>query len=473
MRSWLLCLAFFLLLISESREQEQIGFHTASFDNNGNIEAWTSPFRAASMLVNFYRQTCKTDRHGYPVFVVNTFLNENCSFTDNPQIIPGTHLGMGLLSFVKYAELLMLPDNPLLNTISDLNSTALLEFSIDTAMHMADYLVRQSLTPVSGSFASVVRSSGVNVDFPLTTSAQADIAFGRDCTEPDKAGIAGHALVYLYQFVVAHNLTEQLPLAQQGLDLAVHIAKVLASTMTNGTKSSSPWGFRVDSVTGEVHQKKSANMAFILRLFQDVTDTVPEVDLTAAYKTLWQWISTVQIPAPFDPRQSLWVNFYEDILDFEENDRSSWAPLELARYLLEQQDNLDANWQQHVETLFDFALTYFAQSRTGNVTVLGEQDHDHKIWGGTCSKLASVAAHWASVGGPSYFGVMASNLLNYMTYFVDSDGTPSALLDTASPQPKMGWQQDSLTDVLHNYCETISFLNLKPSQRLHSHRGAK
>jgi hypothetical protein len=155
------------------------------------------------------------------------------------------------------------------------------------------------------------------------------------------------------------------------------------------------------------------------------------------------------------------VNFYEDILDLEGTDRSSWAPLELARFLMEVQDRVDPDWVAHSSQLVAFALTYFGQSRPGNTTVLGEQDGDHKLWGGTCSKLASVAALWSATQGPAYFRVMAQNLLNYMTYFIADSGAPSALLDTRSPQPLMGWQQDSLTDVLHNYVDAIAILSGK------------
>lgn len=63
----------------------------------------------------------------------------------------------------------------------------------------------------------------------------------------------------------------------------------------------------------------------------------------------------------------------------------------------------------------------------GNVTIMGEQDFDHKPWGGACSKLPAVAAMYACVGGPAYYRKMAEIALNWMTYFVDVDGCPTAL----------------------------------------------
>lgn len=457
----LLCLSLFSASIAQ-QSSTPIGFYNGTFDSSGNILPHVAPLRAASLLVRFYQTACPLGRHGYPVFVTSTFLDADCRDRDNPQIIPGTHLGMGILSFLQYAQLLRaVSGSPLSAPIADLNPPALLNFSVSAALSMADYLLRQSLTPQTGVFAGIPRSSGINLDFPLRESAQADVAFGINTTEPDKAGIAGYALLRLAEFFASASAPDEQEAAEKAFGMAVHIARTLAQAMRNGTAQSSPWGFRVNSVTGEVYQRKSANMAFILRLFfalsqrEDVGG-----EFQGPFRALWAWVAGYQIPSSLQesPSESLWVNFYEDILDLKETDRSSWAPLELARFLMEAQDRVDPDWQQHVAQLFSFALSNFAQQRPGNVTVLGEQDGDHKIWGGTCSKLASVAAMYSLVGGPAYFGVMAKNLLSYMTYFVDPQGVPSALLDTKSPQPLMGWQQDSLTDVLHNYAVAIDIL---------------
>src|SRR5947209_8247162 len=84
---------------------------------------------------------------------------------------------------------------------------------------MGDYIIDQTLTPNRGPYASFTRSTGTltldtffsfgfwrNDDvyvglvgiFPLNSSSQGDIHFTPNTIEPDKGGIAGYALLLLY-----------------------------------------------------------------------------------------------------------------------------------------------------------------------------------------------------------------------------------------------------------------------------------
>lgn len=172
---------------------------------------------------------------------------------------------------------------------------------------------------------------------------------------------------------------------------------------------------------------------------------------------LWAWMLKFQLPAPLDPKQNMWVGFFEDMIDFDQIDRNSWAPLEVARYLIERKETLDPQWQHHTLQLMQFALSLFSQQRPGNVTVMGEQDYDHKPWGGANSHLGAVATMFACAGGPSYFKQMGINNLNWMTYFVRQDGCPQALSDGVATSCG-GWQQDASTDVIHNYMDALNAL---------------
>jgi hypothetical protein len=58
--------------------------------------------------------------------------------------------------------------------------------------------LNETLTPDLGPYNLFPRSTGINLFFPLETSAQADALYGPETIEPDKGGIAGYALVMLY-----------------------------------------------------------------------------------------------------------------------------------------------------------------------------------------------------------------------------------------------------------------------------------
>jgi len=410
-----------------------IGFHTAIFDDNGNLLPWLSWEDAVELEMNWYLN-CPIEDYGYPVFVYNTFMNGYYEW-DGFVIIPGMQDGMGIISYVKYFEYTGRTNHQVL----------------EWAKLMASYILNQTLTPNEGPYANFPRSSGLNMAFPLDVSAQADVLFGPDTIEPDKGGIVGYALLLLY------NATQD----SAYLDAAVSIAKILTANMIKGDENNAPFPFRVNSKTGAGFQSKNGNMVYILRLFNTLADMgIPTMDQYG--DQLWNWILNYQIPSPVNATESLWVGFFEDQIDLDEVDRNSWCPLETARYLIERKDRLDPDWMQHAEQLIVFALDLFSASRTGNVTVMGEQDFDHKPWGGANSKLGGVASMYACAGGPSYYKQMGINNLNWMTYFIDNDGCPTDKSDGVSTQDNRGgWQEDAHTDVIHNFVDAMNALNGK------------
>ena len=63
---------------------------------------------------------------------------------------------------------------------------------------LADYLLLWASTPANASWAwpGVVRSTGLNLEWPLVTAGQSDLLSGVDCIETDKVGLAGWALLF-------------------------------------------------------------------------------------------------------------------------------------------------------------------------------------------------------------------------------------------------------------------------------------
>lgn len=246
------------------------------------------------------------------------------------------------------------------------------------------------------------------------------------------------------------------------LGQALRNARALAAAQRDGNATHAPWPFRVDSVTGTGFSRKSCNIVFPLRLFELLVDLgFPEFSPFA--ERLWHWIVTFQLASnASDPAQSLWVGFYEDMVDPAETNRNAWCPLETARYLIEKRRMRDpAQWRTRVQRLLDASLHLFGLSRPGNVTLIGEQDKDHKPWGGTCSKLPAVAALYACAGGPPRYRRMAELALSWLTYFTDTDGCPAALLDAqdGAAAVRGGWQEDAHTDVVHNWIDTLDAMS--------------
>ena len=131
--------------------------------------------------MRFYRG-CPRD-HGYPRFGYVTFLDRNwIPHPNRTDTIPATQLGMGILSYLKYAAWFPAAAAP----------------SLSTARALGDYLTNESLTPNAGKYPAFTRSTGTRERFPLPPDAgsQGDRPFE---IEPDKGGIAGYALVSLFE----------------------------------------------------------------------------------------------------------------------------------------------------------------------------------------------------------------------------------------------------------------------------------
>jgi len=407
-----------------------VGFHPAVYGADGKLEPWTSWIDAVDREMDFYLRA-PLNEHGYPAFVYITFMNDDYT-PYRPDAIPCTQVGMGILSYLKYWE------------YKGKSNAKVLQW----ARKMGDYLVKETLTPDEGPWPRFTRSTGINTDFPLKSSAQGDLKYGPNVIEPDKGGIAGYALVKLY------DATKD----QRYLDQALHNADLLAKNMRPGDAARSPWPFRVDSVTGQHWGERSGNMVYILRLFDELIAKGHE-RYEAPRAALWDWIRTFQFAAPEGRDASLWIQFFEDMT--EEDNRNSWAPLNMARYLIEKKEALDPDWKAHAGQCIEFAIEHFGIEKPGGVLAMGEQDTDPRPWGGACSTLGGVAAMFYAAGGGDRYKEIAYRNLTWMIYHIDKDGCPAH--QTGDDKLRRGgWQEDCHTDVIHNF---IDALNAVPEWR--------
>jgi hypothetical protein len=396
-----------------------IAGHTVEFDAQGRLRPWCAWTTALDLQMHFYRQ-CPRD-HGYPLFACETFLDSSWTpIASRTDIIPATQNGMGILSYLKFLELR-----------GERQSGCLA-----IARLMGDYLTKEVLTPDQGRYPAFTRSTGRRGQFPQPPDcgSQSDRPFE---IEPDKGGIAGHALVRLYEATGERGYLTQ----------ALHNARVLAAEQQQGDAAHSPWPFRVDYRSGEGRGPISGNMTYILRLYDQLLTHGFE-EFSDPRRLLWQWIRRYQLPSASSDG-ALFAQFFEDH-DTPTN-RSAWAPLNLARYLLEKRQSLHSEWYSACGALIEFVRANFTHQECG-ITVCHEQDEDHQAWGGVNSTYGAVLAMYARAGGSQSLADEARQVLNFTLYSIDELGRPRDLFSNAQPG---GWQEDAHTDVIHNFVDAL------------------
>ena len=400
----------------------KIDNHVARYDERGQLLPWISWAEAIDREMQWYLR-CPWE-NGYPRFVTTTFMNSDYT-PSRRDTIPAMQNGMGIISYLKYYHWKKDADPQVLKV----------------ARAMGDFLTRETLTPDTGKYPRFTRSTGWRGQLPLQpdSGSQADHPYE---LEPDKGGIAGYALMLLYEETKDPRYLQQ----------ALQNARVLAANMAVGDDTHSPWPFRVDYRTGEPRGPVSSDMSYILRLF-DKLIAHGYSEFQSPRAALWTWIKTIQIPnATKSAKQnggSLWVQFFEDYA--LENNRNSWAAMNMARYLVEQRDSLDTSWQPDAKILIDFVLRNFCGIRFG-VFVCGEQDDDKAPWGGALTNFAGVTAQYAAATGDLEYKGMAWQALTLALYATDEDGSPRAsVVKTVGG----GWQEDAHTDKIHNLIDAI------------------
>jgi hypothetical protein len=415
------CIASTFLACSAAA-QISIDNHPPTYSTEGSLQPWTSFGDALEREMGYYLR-CPI-KHGYPCFVVMTFMNKDYTADPNrSDFIPAMQNGMGIISYLTYYK------------FTDKKEPEVLRF----ARYMGDYLVIESLTPDTGHYPRFPRSTGISERYPQPEDAGSQNDHPYEI-QPDKGAIAGYALALLYQETGDHRY----------LEMAVHTAEVLVKNMQPGDATHSPWPFRVDYRSGEGRGPVSANMSFPLRLFDKLIE-LKHPEFATPRAQLWKWIVDFQIRC-IEGEQStgnLWAQFFED--HAEPDNRNSWSPLNLARYLLERKDAIDPEWKQHAKILIDFVNRTFTHVVCG-VAVCGEQDSDHSPWGGANTTYAAVLAMYAAETGSDEYKLVAHQAMTFALYAIEDDGHPFAIM---GPERKDSWQEDSHTDVVHNIVDTL------------------
>ena len=415
---WAACLALGSVA-APAAEPLRLGAHVARYADDGTLIPWTSWNDAIQREMNWYLQ-CPIE-HGYPRFIGLTFMDGNYQPSEKRRdTIPAMQNAMGIISYLKYYKW------------KERRDPRVLRF----ARYMGDYLLKEALTPDLGKYPRFPRSTGWRDRFPEPPDcgSQDDHPYE---IQPDKGGLAGYALFLLY------DETKD----QRYLDQALHNAEVLKANMVAGDNTHSPWPFRVDYRSGEARGAVSGDMVYILRLFDCLIDS-GHAEFKEARARLWDWIKTRQIPNAASDGL-LWVEFFED--HHSQKNRTAWAPLNMARYLIEKQDPMDPEWKDDARTLIEFVGRNFVSVRFG-VAVSGEQDEDRDPWGGIDSTYGAVLAMYAAATGSPVYRRIAEQALTFCLYAVQENGSPRDSVLSTEPG---GWQEDAHTDKIHNFVDAL------------------
>ncbi|HLO67817.1 MAG TPA: hypothetical protein VK188_12405 [Holophaga sp.] len=396
-----------------------LGGHPLRRGPGGELLPWAPWTEILEREMAFYAR-CPSDR-GYPRFATATFLDGAWKpMPERPDSIPATQNGMGILSYLKYRA-----------WRGDRDPRPLA-----VARAMGDYLLREARTPMEGAWPGFVRSTGRHDRFPQPPDCgtQSDRPFE---IQPDKGGIAGFALAELAGATGDARYLEG----------ALHLARVLARNQGPGDGTRSPFPFRADYRTGEGRGPVSGNMTYVLRLY-DALLARGHREFEAPRGQLWRWIKAWQIPSAGGDGV-LFAQFFEDH-DTPTN-RTAWAPLNLARLLLERREALDPDWLADAAALIGFVRRTFTHVEAG-VRVCHEQDEDAQAWGGVNTTYGAVLALYAKASGSEALAREAREALTFALYAVDGQGRPRDLPSSAVPG---GWQEDAHTDVIHNLVDAL------------------
>ena len=265
---------------------------------------WTSWNEALDREMNFYQQ-CPVD-HGYPRFVLATFLDGDwIPSPDRTDTIPATQNGMGILSYLKYHALRGKQDPRLLQT----------------ARAMGDYLVKETLTPASGQYPAFTRSTGKRDRLPVVRG----LRLPKRSTVRDRARQGRHRRLRLVAAVRGGRRAQILGTGLQN-------ARVLAANQKDGDAAA----FAL-AVSRRLSQRRRP------RAGVGKHDLHPAALRCAAGAGLrgirrsararcGVGSGAIRFPSAAADG-ALFAQFFEDH-DTPTN-RTAWAPLNLARYLLE------------------------------------------------------------------------------------------------------------------------------------------
>jgi hypothetical protein len=313
---------------------------------------------------------------------------------------------------------------------------------LDNMRLMADYWLAHGLSKATDKWA--------NLPFPYNTEVHSgrydgDMRAGKNVLQPDKAGSFGKELVDLYK--ITGNETY--------LRAAATIADTLAQRVTPGDAGDSPWPFRVNPTTGEIHTVKEKGKTFRATYTTNWTGTL---DLFATLRELRTGNETAYAKAAaavtawlkeYPLKTNKWGPFFEDIPTQNYSDTEINADT-MAMYLLNH-PQFDPRATELAAAILGWSDRMFAnhEFEKWGVTAINEQTV-YKVPGNShTSRHASVELRYCELTANNARKEQAIRRLNWATYMVDTDGKNRYPRDDV-------WLTDGYGDYVRHYLRAMA-----------------
>jgi hypothetical protein len=405
---------------------EKIQYHEVKLDSTGRIVPWygSGPSQAYDFVVRRvfdFWVNMRNCPNGIPLYLQHQVWAPD---KDDPRGLGGDQIPMALSSW-----------NLLYGYLGD-------ERVRKNMMFMADYWLDHGF--------SIPSDTWPNLPFPYNTVLHSgvydgDMRAGKGYLQPDKAAS------FAAELIVLHKMTGE----TRYLDAALKIADTLAARIQPGDGDNSPWPYRVNAASGEVHKERhegkvylasyTANYEPALRLFTDLMalGRGSTRDYARARRMLIEWLRAYPL------KTNKWGPFFEDI------PTSVWSDTEhnadrMALYILEHPE-WDPNWKQIVKGILDWSYGKFANKEYVKFGVVPINEQTCYLVPGNShtSRHASVELAYCEKTGDCALKEDAVRRLNWATYTVDSDGKNRYIRDD-------NWLTDGYGDYVRHYLRAMA-----------------
>jgi hypothetical protein len=422
----------------QALNSEDLVYHPIETDRNGNIIPWYSPNLGEAYdhnirLVWDFWKNMRTCDNGVKYYMQHQVWRKNF---DDPRGLGGDQLNEALSSW-----------NLLHQYLGD-------EAVKDDMIYIADYYIEHAFSKPTDAWP--------DVPYPYNTDVHSgvydgDMRSGKGILQPDKAASFGAEMITLYEITGMRKY----------LTVAMKIANTLTSKIKPGDADNSPWPFRVNAETGEVHQLNrngtihtasyTTAWTAALRLYDGLIrlhkGTVGSY--RKARRMVIDWLKAYPI------KTNYWGPFFEDVPTNRDTDTEINADT-LAWYILEHPD-WDPDWKQQAKAILNWSLNTFANFDwvEYGVVPINEQTVFMLPGNSHTARYASVELLIAEKTGDDSLKRDAIRRLNWATYTVNDDGR------NRYPEDDI-WLSDGYGDYVRHYLRAMaSSPELAPDNQNH------
>jgi hypothetical protein len=321
-------------------------------------------------------------------------------------------------------------------------------------VYIADYYIEHAFSKSTDAWP--------NLPYPYNTDVHSgvydgDMKAGRGFLQPDKAASFGAELIVLYKITGEEKY----------LDFARKIADTLTDKITPGDANNSPWPFRVNAETGEVHQvDRNGEISFAsyttawvpaLRLYDNLIAL--REPRAAEYETARQMVIDWLKAYPLKTNE--WGPFFEDVGTHRNTDTEINADT-LAAYILGHPD-WDPDWFEQARTILKWSfdtLGNFEWIEYG-VVAINEQTSFLLPGNSHTARHAAVELLYGEKTGDDKYKKHAIRQLNWATYMMNENGK------NRYPEDDI-WLSDGYGDYVRHYLRSMaSAPELAPDDQNH------